>query len=155
MHNQVGHGAGKRRKKSGGEMGSVPWVVPGRKRGSHTQRGLLTARGSAGREGEGFWRSCGDQSRTWKVAPPDCSGPSETARVLGLSLTPVWCWVRKLTQRPRTWPALLSQGLYQHHAWCWRCHIECLPLAQYHISFYREIIVTLTSLLQKVFLWLW
>ena len=41
------------------------------------------------REGEGLCGVVGIRAEHGKWLPPDCSGPSETARVLGLSLTPV------------------------------------------------------------------
>ena len=50
--------------------------------------GLLTASGSAGREKDSGG-VVGIRAEHGKWLPPGCSGPSETARVLGLSLTPV------------------------------------------------------------------
>ena len=63
-------------------------MVLGRKRGSHIQRALLTARGLAGRERDSGGVA-GIRAEHEKWLPPDCSGPSETARVLGLSPTPL------------------------------------------------------------------
>ena len=88
LHNQVGRGRERGGRKVEARWDRCPWMVLGRKRGSHIQRALLTARGLAGRERDSGGVA-GIRAEHEKWLPPDCSGPSETARVLGLSPTPL------------------------------------------------------------------
>ena len=74
LHNQVGCGGRvwvKRGKKSGGKTGLVPLSGAGEEERLPHPEGPSHSKGVS-REGEGLWRSCGDQSRTWKVVPLDC-----------------------------------------------------------------------------------